>query len=113
MAKWLKVILLVAGAVVYLNIGYLVAYSVDDTAQHTMVTEKIYNVIDFMGVMERASTKQFPRRTDVVLFYGLYSVIWPVLVLSSWIVNSVVLLWKIGVWLATGGFLKWLNLIEA
>ncbi len=103
--KW--VVLGIIGLIIYLNIGYLVNYSLDIATKPTVISEIIYNIIDFGTISHKGSL--------TTRDYIIGSLIWPIFVVLSWFVNSIVLLYKVLVWLCiflfTGGFWRWLGLI--
>ena len=112
MPKWLKVCLWVAAAVVYLNIGYLCMYSFDSTASQTALSNSVYKTVDFMGYIGRPGKGALKNWLAYFILYGLFSLFWPFILLICWTVNFAVLSWKVLVWLATGGFWKWLGLLK-
>ena len=84
MPKWLRVCLWVIGTVVYLNIGYLFAYSLDSTASQTMLSDSVYKTVDFMGVMGKAKDL---KSIDYILFYGAVGFFWPFCLFLFWLLN--------------------------
>ena len=47
-------LLVFIGAILYLNIGYLMAYSLDSSAKPTVASNIVYHVTDFAGFMGKA-----------------------------------------------------------
>ena len=107
MKKLMWVILAVIALIIYLNIGYILAYSLDSNPNvpQTAFSTAVYNIFDFYGVMGKPSTMG-----DIE--YILISLIWLLLLVVSWILNSAVILWKVFVWLFSGGIFRWLGLIK-
>ena len=108
MARWLKICLWIIGLVVYLNIGYLIAYSLDSTANQTAFSNTIYGIIDFTSYMGRPTVIT---ARDVVTYYVVFTLLWPIIVVVSWATNFILLFWTILTWLVTGGLWRWLKLI--
>ncbi len=110
MPKWLKVCLRVAVAVVYMNIGYLFAYSLDSTASQTAFSDSFYKTVDFMGIVGKAGGLE--SGIDYFIFYVIFGFFWPFYLFLIWSGNFAVLLWQVLVWLVAGGFWKWLGLLK-
>jgi len=101
--RWMA--LSVFALVIYLNVGYLIAYSTDPVASPTTLSKAVYKTINFMDVFSHGQ-KGFNG-----FDYFLVTISWPGFVIMGWIVNFALLLWKVFVWLFAGGVLRWLGLI--
>lgn len=111
MKKLGLVILGIIALVVYLNIGYLVAYSFDSTVSQTAISKAVHKTIDFMNFIGMdKSYKEFDAAQ--ALTYLCVIILWPVLVLFFFVINLVVLLWTVLLWLVTGGVFRWLDWIK-
>ncbi|MBI2634945.1 MAG: hypothetical protein HYW79_00105 [Parcubacteria group bacterium] len=105
--KW--VVLGVIVSVLYLNIGYLVAYSLDSGVSQTAFSEAVFKTVNFMNSLNR--DKADNSNTTKNIIYGVTIIFWPFVVLVFWMVNLFVLLWTVFVWLVNGGIFRWLGLI--
>lgn len=78
-----KVISISIGIIVYLNIGYLVAYATDPTMPRTPAAEIIWEFMNFHNVLHFSSLFG---NTFIFLFTML---LWPLIVLSILTVNVI------------------------
>ena len=101
MKRMTRIVLLVFGAILYLNIGYFMAYSLDSSVQSTIVSKICYRIVDFAGFVGKAQNIDNG-------FYMTFVVFWPLLFVS-WIINFGYLVYLISIWLITGGFFRWLG----
>lgn len=99
MKRMTKIVLLIFGIILYFNIGYLMAYSFDPSAQPTIASNICYRIVDFTGLIGKAKKVN-------TTFYLFLSIGWPVVLIFFWMVNLSHLAYLILVWLFTGGFFK-------
>ena len=107
----MRIILGFIALVIYLNIGYLFAYSFDPFASPTSFSKVFYKTIDFMNVVGMDQVKYY-NGVYHYIHYLLGMFFWPALLFVYWLFNSVALLLSIFFWLFTGGIFRWLELIK-
>lgn len=109
-------VVILLGLALYLNVGYLFAYSLNANVRQTAVSEIMYKISDFYGVMGRVPDR------DVALFNTVV-ILWPLSLIDVWVVNIVVLVaYLFGValqflaqffaYVFTGGLAKWLGFVK-
>ncbi len=105
-----KILVILLGVIVYLNIGYLIAYSFDPMTSKTAMTKAVYRMIDFYDVV--GYSKPFADKGDIISAYSSMSLFWPLFVIILWGANLVMVLWNVLVWFFTGGILRWFRWIK-
>ena len=108
--KIVKIFLIIIAVIVYFNIGYLVAYSINSETPKTTTTQIVYRILNFYDVMNQAEM-------EVASSAFVFSVIfWPFLAIMCLVINLAFMfldfIWGIIMWIFTGGIWKSIGLIK-
>lgn len=98
-----KIALITLGVIIYLNIGYLVAYSLDAKTELTIASNAVYNILDPYHLME------VQKANNAFYFFNIF--FWPIQVALYWGVTFFYFIYSTFPWLFNGALLRNLGLI--
>lgn len=103
MKRIIAVILIIIAFIIYVNIGYLVAYSTDKTLSRTPVTDTVWKIMNFNDFLDLKA--MCGSNYD----FAFAVAVWPVIVIMSWVAN---LAGPAVCWIFSGELLKFTGLIK-
>ncbi|MFH1990675.1 MAG: hypothetical protein ABIJ19_02355 [Patescibacteria group bacterium] len=112
-----KIILIIVAVIVYFNIGYLVAYSINSESPKTSTTQMVWKILNFADGMD--INKQVGSTSTFIVV----TAIWPLVIFFVWLANLVTMsinivwfflssIWSAIHWIFTGGIWKLCGFIK-